>query len=78
MPRAKTFEEVYEKAQGKGFELIKVFKKEGDKKKYVELKCSHGHIFEKRMDDLFSNKNELNCPFCKGSKLSIDRKNERV
>ena len=33
MPRAKTFEEVYEKAQEKGFELIKVFKKEGDKKR---------------------------------------------
>lgn len=78
MPRAKTFEEVYEKAQEKGFELIKVFKKEGDKKKYVELKCSHGHTFEKRMDDLFSKKNELNCPFCKGSKLSIDKVIERM
>ena len=78
MPRAKTFEEVYEKAQEKGFELIKVFKKEGDKKKYVELKCSHSHTFEKRMDDLFSKKNELNCPFCKGSKLSIDKVIERM
>ena len=30
------------------------------------------------MDDLFSKKNELNCPFCKGSKLSIDKVIERM
>ena len=78
MPKAKTFEEVYKKAQEKGFELIKVFKKEGDKKKHVELKCSHGHTFEKRMDDLYNKKIKLNCPFCIGHRLTVDKVIEKI
>ena len=78
MPKAKTFEEIGQQANSLGFELVKVFKKEGNKKKFVILKCSEGHEFEKRMDELYSKNNKLNCPYCVGSRLSLEKLVERM
>jgi Zn finger protein HypA/HybF involved in hydrogenase expression len=78
VPKAKTFEEIKKQANSLGYELVEVFKKENNKKKFVILKCSEGHEFEKRMDELYNKNNKLNCPYCVGSKLSFEKLIEKM